>query len=114
MRWHYLAWHEKVAYLMIAQDAINQTPQESYEFTTRAVMDIINTYNIYVNGVRTTQHTAIGIGQLLAKRFTKRRTGQNITRFSFESSQYADKDMIQSAIEQIQASSEVYDECLAE
>lgn len=114
MRWHYLSWHEKVAYLMIAQNAINETPQDSYDFTTRTTMDIINTYNIYVNGTKATQNLAIGIGQLLAKRFTKRRTGQNITRFSFESSEFSDKDMIQSAIEQIQASSEVYDECLAE
>lgn len=114
MRWHYLTWNEKLPYLMIAQDRINKTPQDSYEFTTRMAMDVINAHNIYVSGAKTTMNTAISIGQMLGKRFTKRKTGQNITKFSFESSQFADQDMIQSAIEQIQASSEVYDECLAE
>ena len=92
MRWHYLSWIDRVAYLMIAQDTV----ATSHEFDTRNVMDIISQYSLYVGN---TKSTPISIGMMLSKRFNKRRTTNNVTKFSFQASEFSDSAMLQSAIE---------------
>jgi len=117
MRWHYLQWYEKMAYLMIAQSAIKGGVPESYEFTSPEAQSVISAYDIYTPfaKVAKTEHGRnIAIGQHLSKRFEKHRTSGNITRYRFKAEEYADQAMLEQATAAITASQEVYDDCQLE